>query len=831
VKKFFSKRAIGVVFVVLLALFLVRPQVGHMHVKIAELLSWELGRPVEISSVHIRFLPRPGLELEDFAIHDNAFGAEPILRSPDVTAWLRLSSLLRGRLEISTLNVNDASLNLCRDAGGKWNIEDLVVRAAKSSTAPTSAGRKEPRREFPYIEADHARINFKNGVEKTHFAFTNADFALWQESENEWRMRLRGSPIRTDANLTDTGVVSVEGMWQRSVALENTPIQFSWQWKQAQIGQVSRLLFGADKEWRGNVRVSGTVSGTLGKSMISADARVDQLRAQDILTQGDLKVAAHCAAEYESAQRILGNLDCSAPAGDGSLELKGRASGGAAVSYELMLVAKDIPAQSALDLARHAKENIPADLRATGNVNLSLSIDRSDTSPGIRFSGEGEVLGARLTSASTGAELPLGTVPLRFSAFAMRGTAGKAVAGFAPELQVGPVNAALGKATPAQAQIVISRNGYKGSIRGEATLKELLPAARILRLPLPEIAADGNAQFNLAISHQWGTPQPAISGSAELRSVWAQVRGLNAPLEIHRADLLITPEVVRVTNLQASAGETNWRGSLQIPRPCAVPESCAFEFHLRAPQLTAAALNQLLNPATAKRPWYRLLGLGSAHSFFSRASASGSVAVDKLSLGRAVGKEFSGNVELKQGKFSIRNIRGEIMDGRAEGTLSADFSARPPMYSGSGTFDGISLSEIDDLMGTKWADGTGAARYHFTAEGWGVRDMLQSAQLGATFSIKDGLFPHIVLAEDADPLQVESFAGELSLQKGRMAFKDARLDSGNGVYDVSGTATLAGVLNLKMTAENASGYNLSGTLAETHVSPFPTPPTQAALKP
>ena len=252
-KKLFSKRVVAVVFLILLALFLVRPQVGHMHVKIADLLSWELGRPVDISSVHIRFLPRPGLELENFAIHDNAFGAEPILRSPDVTAWLRLSSLLRGRIEISSLTVSDASLNLCRDGEGKWNIEELVVRAARSSTAPTSSSRKEPRREFPYVEADHARINFKNGLEKTHFALTNAEFALWQESENEWGVRLRARPIRTDANLTDTGVISVEGTWRRSVVLENTPIQFSWEWKQAQIGQVSRLLSGADKEWRGNV--------------------------------------------------------------------------------------------------------------------------------------------------------------------------------------------------------------------------------------------------------------------------------------------------------------------------------------------------------------------------------------------------------------------------------------------------------------------------------------------------------------------------------------------------------------------------------------------------
>ena len=204
-KKVFSRRVIALMALLVLALFVVRPQVGLLHRKVAESLSMELGRRVEIGAVHIRFLPRPGLELENLTIDDNPeFGAEPLLRSSDVAAWLRVISLLRGRIEISSLSLSDASLNLSRNAQGKWNFEELVERASKSSTAPTTAGKREPRRKFPYIEAGHARINFKNGVEKTHFALTNADFSLWQETENQWGMRMRASPIRTDANLTDT---------------------------------------------------------------------------------------------------------------------------------------------------------------------------------------------------------------------------------------------------------------------------------------------------------------------------------------------------------------------------------------------------------------------------------------------------------------------------------------------------------------------------------------------------------------------------------------------------------------------------------------------------
>ena len=64
-------------------------------------------------------------------------------------------------------------------------------------------------------------------------------------------MRLKANPIRTDANLTDTGVINVSGMWQRSPVFHETPVQLSFEWNKAQLGQVSRLIYGGDKGWRG----------------------------------------------------------------------------------------------------------------------------------------------------------------------------------------------------------------------------------------------------------------------------------------------------------------------------------------------------------------------------------------------------------------------------------------------------------------------------------------------------------------------------------------------------------------------------------------------------
>src|ERR1700683_2525767 len=107
----------------LLALFLLRPGASsRLKSRITFSISSAVNRPVDIHSVHLRLLPRPGFDLENLVVYDDpAFGAEPILPAGEVTAAVRLTSLLRGRLEIARLDLTDPSLNLVHMPGGRWN--------------------------------------------------------------------------------------------------------------------------------------------------------------------------------------------------------------------------------------------------------------------------------------------------------------------------------------------------------------------------------------------------------------------------------------------------------------------------------------------------------------------------------------------------------------------------------------------------------------------------------------------------------------------------------------------------------------------------------------
>jgi AsmA protein len=359
--------------VVLAGLLVIRPGAQRLRGQIAGSISSAVGRPVEIGSVSIHLLPQPGFDLGSFVVHDDPnFSAEPMLRSDDVTAALRVSSLFRGRLEIARLSLSEPSVNLVRDGNGHWNLENLLERAARTPIAPTGKTTNETRPAFPYIEADHGRINFKFGPEKKPYALTDCGFSFWQDSENAWGMRLKAQPVRTDSNLSDTGLLRVNGTWQRATTLRQTPLQFSLEWDRAQLGQLTKLILGNDKGWRGSVILSSTLTGTPADLRIHTEASITDFRRYDVVSGGSLRLAAECDGRYNAADRVFSDILCNAPVGAGTLSLNGTLGiVPGAISYRMAASAQDVPAQALSTLFRHLKKDVPEDLTAAGSLTGS----------------------------------------------------------------------------------------------------------------------------------------------------------------------------------------------------------------------------------------------------------------------------------------------------------------------------------------------------------------------------------------------------------------------------------------------------------------------------
>ena len=105
--------------------------------------------------------------------------------------------------------------------------------------------------------------------------------------------------------------------------------------------------------------------------------------------------------------------------------------------------------------------------------------------------------------------------------------------------------------------------------------------------------------------------------------------------------------------------------------------------------------------------------------------------------------------------------------------------------------------------------------------------------------MREGVLSHISLASDEGPLRIGRWLGLVRLQGGEIDIEKGKLvSSSSGAYEISGTASLGRVLDLKLTrgkdvkpeGVGSQVYSITGTLAEPRVV-LTTPETQARLTP
>ncbi len=844
---------------VVLVLFLLRPGASRLKTRITNSISRAVARPVEVGSVHLRFLPRPGFDLENLIVYeDPAFGAEPMLRAPEVVAVVRLTSLARGRLDIARLELTEPSLNLVRRPDGRWNWEALLERTARIPLAPTAKSRAESRAGFPYIEASSGRINFKVGSEKKPYALLDADFTLWQDSENAWGVRLKAQPLRTDMALSDTGVLRINGIWQRAGTLRETPLQFSLEWEQAQLGQLTKLFSGSDKGWRGEVRVDVSLSGSPAAMQVSSDASIQDFRRYDISSTDPLRLAAHCDAKYNSTEGVMHEIFCTAPAGNGSVTMHGDAGRPGSHHTNLAVDMENISSASLAQLARRTKKNLPSDLVATGTLQGNFAVrEEQASSGGIQFQGRGEIANLRLQSPARRADFILGTIP--FMLISKRPSPGTSARTKSlsesdilalPEglrLDFGPTAVALGRPAAAQARGWIARSGYSVALRGEAEVSPTLRLASMLGLPALTANPEGVADLNLAIAGSWGGTlsgensgfsPPEVTGTVQLRNIRASMRGANGPIEISSAELKLLPNEARIEKLNARAADARWTGSVSLPRGCGTPGACLVHFDLSTDEFRLSAVHDWLTSHSSERHWYQISSpVEPTSSFLNSLRASGKISVRRFLVQDISAENASAAISLERGKLRISGLRSNLLGGTCRGDWTGDFTAKPPVYAGSGTVNGISLEQVASAMHDPWISGAANGSYQLRATGLSLAAFRQSAEGVLEFDLRDGVLSHIFLNGDGEPLRITRWQGNARVRGGNFEIEKGNLVSPTGVYGVDGTASWARELNVKlapapeMKAAGSLLYSVTGTVAEPQISVTSAPETRAQLKP
>ena len=813
--------------------------VSRYRNQVASAIGRALGRQVSVAAIELKVMPRPGMVLSGFVVADDpSYGAEPMLRADSVTAYLRFSSLWRGRLEIGTLALENPSLNLVRRDDGRWNLEDLVQRTSQVQSAPTAKTSPELRPRFPYVEATAGRVNFKLGQVKKAFAFTDADFALWLQTEDHWGVRLDARAIRSDVPVSETGTLRVEGEFQKASHLRDTPVTLKINYAKGQLGQLTALIYGRDRGWRGSVISTAALAGTPASLSVTADARVDDFRRYDIALGEALRLSAHCTATYSSIDDSLRGIQCQAPVQPGLLMVRGDVIGWKGQAFNVGVTAEQIPLQRIVALARHTKKDLPDDLTATGSTEALFTV-RRDLGASPVWAGGGRTTRFALQSRVLEQDLELG--PIDFSIAepptrraqnpARRSSTSKTAAAVDPALRVvvKPFAMPLGAASPATADGFFDLARYNVDLRGDAELTRLLAIARAIGIATPTIGLAGNAQIDLSIAGAWtGFAPPVPSGKLQIQDATVELQGVLQPLQVSTASVALAQLAVALNSFSASFKDgPTVSGSAGFPLRCS-GDDCLLRFDLRTSETSLAELNQLLNPAMQSQPWYHLLTIGQQDSSaLMRLRARGRVSAGRFTIGGLPTSNLTANLELNHGTLNLRELKVDLLGGHHEGNWDADFTSTPPKFYGSGAFNKIAMAQVSASMHDQWATGTLAGLYTIGLAGLDRAQLRDSATGSADFKWTGGSLRHITLTEKTTPLAFTTFKGVVALRNGTITCQLCVLQSPGVDYTVRGSAQFDRALDLNLQRTGGASYTVSGPLDKPRVEPVESPATIA----
>jgi len=746
--------------VAFLAILVVPPMVSISRYKngITRLMSASLGRPVRLSSVELRLLPRPGFVLTDLSVdEDPGFGAEPFLHANTVTASIRLLSLWRGRLEIDTISVDEASLNLVRNDDGRWNLDSLFHTAAvKTGQGPTAHAAV-----LPYLQATNSRINIKKGVEKLPYSLVNTDISFWQPNPEDWRIRLRGQPARTDLNLElgDTGIVRMEASLKKASELRLMPMHVDIEWKEAQLGQLSRLIIGADPGWRGDLTGELHLDGNAERAQVKTRLRAIGVHRAEFAPESPLDFDARCEFAYRFSSRSTENLTCYSPLGNGQIRFTGELPGeGARPRFSVEL--DKIPVNAGLDALRTVRSGFGPGLEAKGTVSGKISYAeviadpetqiKSATKPvaGKNRATKPAVVPGPLTGGFLveGFELSGGGLqsPIRIAKLAVDPVPpsdGEASA-LAATLSI-----PAGGATPLSVTAHLALSGYQLTVHGQASVARARELVKLAGEPLTaDLTAEGpwrpEQKFPLVAIAAPGPTEAAVptalpttdrvSGTVSLHNANWKADYLVSGVVISSATVHLDDDQVRWDPVAFVYGPIKGTATLTLPINCVAPQPCLPKFEMQFAQLDAGALQAAVLGAKEKVTLIStLLEKLRPTAPLVLPEMLGSVKADTLLLGPLTLKDVTSTLRILDDGVHITALDASALGGKlhAAGALYTSKTEKgSPSYMLEAQFEKLNPAQVGLLVGQRWSGESFAVKGKVELSGFTQNDLADSAK-------------------------------------------------------------------------------------------------------
>ena len=375
-----------------------------------------LGRRVDVGHVHVNLFGMPGFTFEDVVINeDPRAGIEPFAYVPSLNAGVRALSLLRRRLDFSSLNLGDATVNLAKSGSGTWNFQFLFEEASRHQAA------------LPVIKMRGGRVNFKFGDTKSVFYFDDADLDVSPYGKGSAELRFWGAPSRTDRPARDFGHLFVRGNWAAPTAKGREPrVDLRVELERGELDEVSRLADPRGFGLHGIVSLQAQLGGPPEALKVTGGLRIEDVHRWDLLPQrGGWTVPFEGTLDL-TTQRL--ELASAAEASPSSVAFKfGVSNFLSSPQWEASAHLNRVPFSALLEIARHMGAAIPDKAAAEGGVSGEVSYTQNGG------------LAGRFELGDASLNLP-GVEPLRSESAAI--SVGEGAIQFESNVQIGPKESA-----------------------------------------------------------------------------------------------------------------------------------------------------------------------------------------------------------------------------------------------------------------------------------------------------------------------------------------------------------------------------------------------------
>jgi hypothetical protein len=789
--------------------------------RIADNISRSIGRQVHISSVKLHLLPLPGFEFSDFSVQeDPQFGSEPILRSSSVTADLRLSSLWRGKLEVSRIHFDDASLNLVRDHDGLWNFASVLVQVAQLPNAPTGQRHAGSAPRFPYIEAENTRINFKIGNEKKPFSFLNSDLSVSLAAGDDWELHFRAQPVRTDLDLylADTGVLRIDGTLHRAAMLGQMPVKLNVEWSGVPLGQLSRLTLGQDIGWRGGLNVQAVVGGTAELAQITTQLKVAGLHRAEFTPAHPLDVATTCRASFHKESKSLEEIACASPIGDGALRLTGSVQEvQTSPQAQLTLEIDHVPAAAALAALQEVRSGLGSGVQATGALDGHFQYNsQRGRQPAI----SGEMALDSLSLTPPDAAKPFVLAPVRVRC--------ESPENGPPAFLLQPVRLAMGAPAPITVDGRFTPAEFDLHVSGGTSLARLQPFGKSfgwLGAHAPSTVAlggAGTAAVDLNLRGKWLLPVPdtdhpvasvTAEGSIAVKNGELTTSYLSQPLKIQSAQAIVSPTQITWTNASVTYGPLEAQGTLEYPALCVSSTPCEGHFSVVFPALDLGALQSALLGSSQGGEFLRQLLDRIDRRSVQWPALSGTFKAGTLSLGKLVVHDAVGSLAISGNSIQIRSLNGRLANGTMHLAGAVDGAGDQPVYLVDVQVTNAQPSAFAGLFEEKWGSGVANFSTQLRMTGFDAQELRHSVTGTLHWDwARGGLAADDPLPIDAQPVvHFDQWTADAAIADSTIKITHSLLARGQEAIPLSGTISFDRELDMKG-GSAAHGFTITGTL-------------------